>query len=194
MLRRIELHGILAEKFGKSFDFDVESTREACEALSYQVDGFRQFMMTAHESGLFFAVFYDDNEQSISADEVEMKTGAKVIRIVPKITGAGGDSGGLLQVVLGAALIGVAWFSGGLSIAAAESLMASGAAMAIGGAASLLMPRPTITPQDPDGNKPSYAFGGAVTTVAEGNPVPLAYGRRQVGGAVISMMIVNEDT
>ena len=58
----------------------------------------------------------------------------------------------------------------------------------------LLMPRPTITPQDPDGNKPSYAFGGAVTTVAEGNPVPLAYGRRQIGGAVISMMIVNEDS
>lgn len=186
MLRRIELHGILAEKFGKSFDFDVESTREACEALSYQVDGFRQFMMTAHESGLFFAVFYDDNEQSISADEVEMKTGAKVIRIVPKITGAGGDAMGWIQVIAGAALIG---FSGGN-----PAMIAAGAGMLLGGAAALLMPRPTITPQDPDGNKPSYAFGGAVTTVAEGNPVPLAYGRRQVGGAVISMMIVNEDT
>lgn len=186
MLRRIELHGILADKFGKSFDFDVESTREACEALSYQVDGFRQFMMTAHESGLFFAVFYDDNEQSISADEVEMKTGAKVIRIVPKITGAGGDAMGWIQVIAGAALIG---FSGGN-----PAMIAAGAGMLLGGAAALLMPRPTITPQDPDGNKPSYAFGGAVTTVAEGNPVPLAYGRRQVGGAVISMMIVNEDT
>lgn len=186
MLRRIELHGILAEKFGKSFDFDVESTREACEALSYQVDGFRQFMMTAHESGLFFAVFYDDNEQSISTDEVEMKTGAKVIRIVPKITGAGGDAMGWIQVIAGAALIG---FSGGN-----PAMIAAGAGMLLGGAAALLMPRPTITPQDPDGNKPSYAFGGAVTTVAEGNPVPLAYGRRQVGGAVISMMIVNEDT
>ena len=186
MLRRIELHGILAEKFGKSFDFDVESTREACEALSYQVDGFRQFMMTAHESGLFFAVFYDDNEQSISADEVEMKTGAKVIRIVPKITGAGGDAMGWIQVIAGVALIG---FSGGN-----PAMIAAGAGMLLGGAATLLMPRPTITPQDPDGNKPSYAFGGAITTVAEGNPVPLAYGRRQVGGAVISMMIVNEDT
>ena len=186
MLRRIELHGILADKFGKSFDFDVESTREACEALSYQVDGFRQFMMTAHESGLFFAVFYDDNEQSISADEVEMKTGAKVIRIVPKITGAGGDAMGWIQVIAGVALIG---FSGGN-----PAMIAAGAGMLLGGAATLLMPRPTITPQDPDGNKPSYAFGGAITTVAEGNPVPLAYGRRQVGGAVISMMIVNEDT
>ena len=186
MLRRIELHGILADKFGKSFDFDVESTREACEALSYQVDGFRQFMMTAHESGLFFAVFYDDNEQSISADEVEMKTGAKIIRIVPKITGAGGDAMGWIQVIAGVALIG---FSGGN-----PAMIAAGAGMLLGGAATLLMPRPTITPQDPDGNKPSYAFGGAVTTVAEGNPVAVGYGRCHWGGAVISMMIVNEDT
>ena len=186
MLRRIELHGILAEKFGKSFEFDVASPREACEALSYQVDGFRRFMMTAHESGLFFAVFNDDN--NIGADEVEMKTGAKVIRIVPKITGAGGDAMGWIQVIAGAALVGAGFFLG------QPSLIAAGGGMLLGGAATLLMPRPTITPQDPDGNKPSYAFGGAVTTVAEGNPVAVGYGRCHWGGAVISMMIVNEDT
>lgn len=187
MLRRIELHGILAEKFGKSFEFDVASPREACEALSYQVDGFRKFMMTAHESGLFFAVFNDDN--NIGADEVEMKTGAKVIRIVPKITGAGGDAMGWIQVIAGAALVGVGFLVPGM-----QPLIGAGAGLMLGGAASLLMPRPTITPQDPDGNKPSYAFGGPVTTVAEGNPVAVGYGRFHWGGAVISMMIVNEDT
>jgi len=186
MLRRIELHGILAEKFGKSFEFDVASPREACEALSYQVDGFRRFMMTAHESGLFFAVFNDDN--NIGTNEVEMKTGAKVIRIVPKITGAGGDAMGWIQVIAGAALVGAGFFLG------QPSLIAAGGGMLLGGAAALLMPRPTITPQDPDGNKPSYAFGGPVTTVAEGNPVAVGYGRYHWGGAVISMMIVNEDT
>lgn len=186
MLRRIELHGILAEKFGKSFEFDVASPREACEALSYQVDGFRRFMMTAHESGLFFAVFNDDN--NIGADEVEMKTGAKVIRIVPKITGAGGDAMGWIQVIAGAALVGAGFFLG------QPALVAAGGGMLLGGAAALLMPRPTITPQDPDGNKPSYAFGGPVTTVAEGNPVAVGFGRYHWGGAVISMMIVNEDT
>ncbi len=187
MLRRIELHGILAEKFGKSFEFDVESPREACEALSYQVDGFKRFMMTAHESGLFFAVFNDDN--NIGANEVDMKTGAAVIRIVPKITGAGGDAMGWVQVIAGAALIGVGAFMG-----FNPALMSAGAGLMLGGAASLLMPRPTITPQDPDGNKPSYAFGGPVTTIAEGNPVAVGYGRCHWGGAVISMMIVNEDT
>ena len=184
MLRKIELHGVLGEKFGKSFEFDVESPREACEALSYQVDGFRKFMLNAESTGLFFAVFNDDI--NISKDEVEMKTGASVIHIVPKIVGAGGDTMGWVQVIAGAVLIG---FSNGN-----PAMIAAGAGMMMGWAASLLMPRPNITPQDPEGNKPSYAFGGAVTTVAEGNPVPILYGRRHIGGAVISMMIVNEDT
>lgn len=184
MLRNIELHGVLGDKFGKHFQFDVESVKEACEALSYQVEGFRKFMLTSKQHGMDFAVFLDD--VNIGEEEIGMKSGAKVIRIVPKIRGAGGDAMGWIQVIAGAALIG---FSGGN-----PAMIAAGAGMLAGGAASLLMPRPTITPQDPDGNKPSYAFGGAVTTVAEGNPVPLLYGRRQVGGAVISMMVVNEDT
>lgn len=184
MLRRIELHGILGEKFGKTFEFDVKSPQEACIALSYQVEGFKKFMLEAESRGLFFAVFNDD--ANIGENEIDMKTSAKVIRIVPKITGAGGDALGWIQVIAGTALIG---FSGGN-----PAMIAAGAGMLVGGAASLLMPRPNITPQDPDGNKPSYAFGGAVTTVAEGNPVPLPYGRRHIGGAVISMMVVNEDT
>lgn len=66
--------------------------------------------------------------------------------------------------------------------------------MMLGGAASLLMPTPTIEPQDEAGNKASYAFGGAITTVAQGNPVPIALGRRLNGGFIISISIVNEDT
>lgn len=186
MLRTIELHGVLADKFGKSFELDVASPKEACEALSYQVDGFKKFMMTAHESGLFFAVFNDDS--NIGENEVEMKTGAKVIRIVPKITGAGGDTLGWVQVIAGAALVGAGFFLG------QPALVAAGSGMMLGGAASLLMPRPSIEPQDPDGNKPSYAFGGAVTTVAEGNCVAVGYGRYIWGGSVISMLVVNEDT
>ncbi|WP_313206127.1 tail assembly protein [Psychrobacter faecalis] len=184
MLRKIELHGVLGEKFGKFYEFEIDSVREACDALSYQVEGFRKFMLNAKNLGMDFAVFLDD--VNIAENEIEMNTGAKVIRIVPKIRGAGGDALGWVQVIAGAALIG---FSGGN-----PAMIGAGLGMLAGGATSLLMPRPTITPQDPDGNKPSYAFGGAVTTVAEGNPVPLLYGRRQVGGAVISMMIVNEDT
>ena len=191
MLRQIELHGVLADKFGKSFMLAVSTPREACEALGYQIPGFKQFMMTAHQSGLFFAVFNDDS--NIGEHELEMQTGASVIRIVPQIVGSGGDSMGWLQVVAGAALIGVGLFVPGAA-AFAPALIGAGSGMLIGGVASLLMPVPNLETQDPDGNKPSYAFGSAVTTVAQGNPVPVLYGRRYVGGFVISAMMVSEDT
>ena len=191
MLRQIELHGVLADKFGKSFMLAVSTPREACEALGYQIPGFKQFMMTAHQSGLFFAVFNDDS--NIGEHELEMQTGASVIRIVPQIVGSGGDTMGWLQVVAGAALIGVGLFVPGAA-AFAPALIGAGSGMLIGGVASLLMPVPNLDTQDPDGNKPSYAFGSAVTTVAQGNPVPVLYGHRYVGGFVISAMMVSEDT
>ena len=100
---------------------------------------------------------------------------------------------GWLQVVAGAALIGVGLFVPGAA-AFAPALIGAGSGMLIGGVASLLMPVPNLDTQDPDGNKPSYAFGSAVTTVAQGNPVPVLYGRRYVGGFVISAMMVSEDT
>lgn len=187
MLRQIELHGVLADKFGKSFTLDVATPREACEALSYQIQGFKKFMMTAHQSGLFFAVFNDDS--NIGEHELDMQTGASVIRIVPQIVGAGGNTMGWLQVVAGAALIGVGLFVPGM-----QPLIGAGVGLMAGGVASLLMPVPNLDTQDPDGNKPSYAFGSAVTTVAQGNPVPVLYGRRYVGGFVISAMMVSEDT
>lgn len=190
MLRKIELHGVLGEKFGKSFELDVESPREACTALSYQVKGFKQFMMTAHESGLFFAVFNDD--ENIGTKEIDNSTNAAVIRIVPEIVGAGGNVGGWLQVIAGAALVGLS-FVPGLQ-AMAPALIGAGTGLMLGGAASLLMPTPNIEPQDEAGNKANYAFGGAVTTVAQGNPVPILFGRRVIGGFIISATIVNEDT
>ena len=191
MLRRIELHGVLADKFGSSFELDVASPREACTALSYQIKGFKQFMTTAHESGLFFAVFNDDEQ--IGGDEIANNTGAAVIRIVPEIVGAGGGGlGGILQVVAGAALVGLS-FVPGLQ-AFAPALIGAGVGLMLGGAASLLMPTPNMEPQDEAGNKASYAFGGAVTTVAQGNPVPILLGSREIGGFIISIMIVNEDT
>jgi predicted phage tail protein len=187
MLRRIELSGILAEKFGKSFELDVMSPREACEALSYQVKGFKQFMANAHKDGLFFAVFNDDD--NIGGEQIEHNTGAEVIRIVPEIVGAGGKIGGWLQVIAGAALVGLSFTPFGAGWA-----MGAGVGLLIGGAASLLMPTPNIEPQDEAGNKASYAFGGAVTTTAQGNVQPLLLGRRHIGGHIISLQIVNEDT
>ena len=176
MLKTIKLYGVLGKKFGKEFHLAVESTREAVKALSVQVPGFEQFMLTAHEQGLAFAVFQDD--ENISEDQIDFETGAKVIKIVPKVIGAGGN--GILQTILGAVMIVVG------VITQQYWAVGMGVGMMVGGIAQMMMPKMDEGDQNQDGNRASKGFGGAVTTIAQGNPVPILYGQREVGGFIIN--------
>jgi predicted phage tail protein len=65
--------------------------------------------------------------------------------------------------------------------------------MIIGGVIQLLTPVPKGSAANTAANAPSYVFNGAVNTQAQGNPVPLLYGRMIVGSAVISAGISAED-
>ena len=191
MLKTIKLYGVLAKKFGKQFKFDVANTREAMRALSTQVPGFEKFMLHAHENGLTFAVWQD--KENIDEKQLDLNTDASVIKVVPKIIGAGGNSG-LLSTILGAVLIVGGIFTGGLSSALGVALIGAGVGMAIGGIAQMLMPKVDSTQnQNEDGNKANKGFGGAVTTIAQGNPVPILYGQREVGGFIASAGQYPED-
>lgn len=184
MLKTIKLYGVLGKKFGKEFHLAVESTREAVKALSIQVPGFEQFMLTAHEQGLAFAVFQDD--ENISEDQIDFETGAKVIKIVPKVIGAGGN--GVLQTILGAVMVVVGvvmlYIPGAQPFAA--SVIGAGIGMMVGGIAQMMMPKMDEGDQNQDGNRANKGFGGAVTTIAQGNPVPILYGQREVGGFIVN--------
>ena len=176
MLKTIKLYGVLGKKFGKEFHLAVESTREAVKALSVQVPGFEQFMLTAHEQGLAFAVFQDD--ENISEDQIDFETGAKVIKIVPKVIGAGGN--GVLQTILGAVMIVVG------VITQQYWAVGMGIGMMVGGIAQMMVPKMDEGDQNQDGNRANKGFGGAVTTIAQGNPVPILYGQREVGGFIVN--------
>ncbi|OOR90235.1 phage tail protein [Moraxella caviae] len=204
-MKTIVLHGAL-KKFGKYFKLDVASAYEATHALACQMPAFREFMLQSKKKGLGFAVFVGNSDKTakslkrmgknIGEDELKDITNASTIHIVPQIIGAGGN-GGFMQILTGAALIGAAFFTGGASMAAwgamSTSLFSMGVGMMIGGLTSLLMPTPKLDSQDQDGNKANYGFGGAVTTVAQGNPVPILYGERDVGGFICSAGIYTED-
>ncbi|HAV5588646.1 TPA: tail assembly protein [Acinetobacter baumannii] len=206
MLKTIKLYGVLAEKFGKQFQLDVVNTREAMRALSVQVPGFESFMLRAHESGLKFAVFlnnknakykknqisiYDaDSKQqitgdNISEDQLDMSTQADTIHIVPRVVGAGGN--GIFQTILGAVMVVVGSYTG------QYWAVGMGVGMMIGGVSQMLMPKIDNTEQNQDGNRANKGFGGAVTTVAQGNPVPILYGQREIGGFIISAGQYPED-
>lgn len=189
MLKKIRLYGILAKKFGKEFRLDVENTREAMRALCVQVPGFEHFMLHAHEQGLEFAVFQD--KQNISETELDMSTSAKVIKVVPKVKGAGG----VVQTIIGAVLVvvGAVMVFTGVGAPIGMALIGAGVGMMVGGIAMMLMPKIENQDQNQDGNKANKGFGGAVTTVAQGNPVPVLYGQREVGGFIASAGQYPED-
>ncbi|WP_432481682.1 tail assembly protein [Moraxella sp. ZY200743] len=183
-MKTIELHGILAKKFGRFFKLDVKSAKEACHAIACQIPAFKAFMMRAEQDGIRFAVFNGKkkNERTnIGENQLNDTTTANHIHIVPKVMGSGGKAMGWLQVVAGAALVAV-----GVLVPGAQALIGAGVGLMIGGVASLLMPTPKLDPANEDGNKPNNGFGGAVTTVAQGNPVPILYGEREVGGFIVS--------
>ncbi|CAM3798265.1 Phage-related protein, tail component [Pseudomonas synxantha] len=178
----ILLYGQLRQ-FGRSFRLSVRSPAEAIKALCVQIPGFERFISNAKSRGIEFAVFR--GKKALGEKEVAF-SGAGDIRIAPIITGS--KRGGLIQTIIGAVLIAVSFIPG------FQVLAAPGIALAAGGVIQMLSPQATglKTSAAPE-NTPGYAFGSAKNTTASGNPVPLCYGKRRVGGAIISAAIYAED-
>ena len=190
-MKTIHLHGILAKKFGKLFKLDVKSAREACHAIACQVPAFRRFLADGEQLGYRFAIFVGkkrNQRTNIGEQALDDYTDSDTIHIVPRVIGSGGKAFGWLQVIAGAVLVGVGVFVPGM-----QALIGADAGLIAGGIASLLMPTPKLDPANEDGNRPNNGFGGAVTTVAQGNPVPILYGERDVGGFIASAGIWAED-
>lgn len=188
-LKVIKLSGSLGRKFGVFHELAVSSYPEAIRALSSQIAGFKEFMTSRVGSQSKFAVFVDG--KNVGQYDSHNWNCAKEVRIIPIPTGS--KSGGLLNVVIGAVLIGSAFLTGGASIAAwgalASSLAMAGGAMILGGVTQMLSPQAggtKVANNQSTENRASYAFGGAVNTVAAGYPVPLPYGERKIGGAIFS--------
>ncbi|AZF05602.1 Phage tail assembly protein I [Pseudomonas sp. R5-89-07] len=165
----------------------VRSPAEAIKALCVQIPGFERFLSNAKSRGLEFAVFR--GKKNIGENELCYR-GSGEIRIVPVITGS--KRAGLLQTIVGAVMIVV----GVILIATpfGAPLIAAGIGLVAGGVIQMLSPQAggLKTSAAPE-NTPGYAFGSAKNTTASGNPVPLCYGKRRVGGAIISAAIYAED-
>ena len=191
MLKVVQLHGVLAKRFGQFFKLDVQTAREATHAIACQNAEFKRFMLESDKLGLKFAVFL--GRKNITENDIDNVTDTDVIHIVPRIVGSGGSTFNWLQVVAGAVLVGVGAFTFGATTATGAALIGAGIGMFVGGVAGLFMPTVDMSNQDPDGNKANKGFGSAVTTVSQGNPVPILYGEREIGGFYASGGIYAED-
>lgn len=199
-IRIVRLYGTLGARFGRVHRLVVNSAAEAVRALSVQLPGFERFFYEAKDRGVVFAVFH--GRRNIGKDELGYPPGRSEIRIAPVI--AGSKRAGMMQTVIGVALIAVATLAtAGVAGAGFAGIGAGGVwgtvgtlgiSLAIGGVAQMAAgtPKGLGTSERPD-NQPSYTFNGPVNTVGQGGPVPLAYGRMIVGSFVISSGIYSED-
>ncbi|WP_259275090.1 tail assembly protein [Rahnella variigena] len=192
----IELYGLLAKTFGKTHQRLVRTKAEAIHALCKTITNFERFLNTSKLRGLTYAVFV--GKRNIGFDDLGYPVTEEVIKIVPVTIGS--KRAGALQTILGAVLVvagvvvGVLAGWTGIGGAVAAGMIKVGAALAIGGVIQMLSPQTggLASKQDAD-NQASYAFGGVTNTAAQGYPVPLLYGKRRIGGAIISAGIYVED-
>lgn len=167
------------------------TTNEAIKALCCTIKDFERYLNKSKARGITYAVFR--GKENLSLDDLSYPITTETIRIVPVIIGS--KKAGLFQTIVGAALIAAAFASSFTPFAAASPfLYAMGASMALGGVIQLLSPQASgLASKQDSANQASYAFGGVTNTASQGYPVPLGYGRRRVGGAIISAGIYVED-
>ncbi len=187
MLRKIKLYGQLAKFIGsRVLEADVATAAEAVRMLAANFPGLEKHMADQHYRVTVGS--YD-----LTLDEIHDPAGQQDIMIVPVIAGAGAVG----RILLGAALIVGAFFTGGATIGlfglAAPVLVSSvlfkvGALLLLGGVAQLLSPVPTIPQGAGSDNDPrkTFNFSGIQQTSRQGVPVPCVYGLTLVGSVVIS--------
>lgn len=184
---KLQLLGVLGERFGASFTLDVSTPAEAMYALSKTKDGFESFL---RNNNFHFWV----DERNITLEETALTLDASntpTVLVALCVEGAGGN--GALAIIAGVALVIGGFFMPAAWGAAAKMFaIGFGAALMASGVGTMLMPKMGTVSGDEEGNRASYGFGGAVTTVAQGNVVPVAFGQCWRGGFVITYRITSE--
>ena len=210
MLRTVKVYGHLAEHCGQSV-FEA-LVRVPADAIKFLLCNFPELRSLMRDGYYKVAVGQHDLQLADSPEQLHYPLAdSDVVKVIPVVSGAG--SRGLGQVLLGAALIGTAVFSGGASLGLAgftsnaivgvssASFITTGTiaavagniglALALGGVAQMISPVPDL-PSDSFGGEPleNFAFQSIGNVDREGVPVPVVYGEMIVGSVVISTGLI----
>ena len=195
MLRKVKLYGDLAKFVGERvLEADVANAAQSIRFLLANWPELEKYMADRH-----YKVVVNDWE--LAKEELHYPTGQSDIQIIPVIGGAGGNTG---KIIAGVILIGLAFATGGASLAAgsggvslsyqatawggawmAQTAVAVGGYLTLSGVAGLLTPVPTI-PENEQDPRLSFSFSGIQNTSRAGVAVPVIYGETITGSVTIS--------
>jgi len=191
-MKVVKVYGALREQLGQGrFEFVADTPAQALKALLVNFPGLEKWLIDSEERGVGYRVMV--GKQTIHSDDMSGLLAPwseqEIFSVTPVLTGAG--SGGVGQVIAGVALVALTLIPGGLPIAGslATSIGLFGGALILGGVAQMISPTPRppgLVEQNEAARLESNSFSGIVNTTRQGVPVPIAYGRVFVGGAVIS--------
>ena len=202
MLRKIKLHGELAEFLGQDeFEAVVKTT---AEAVKFLITNFPK--LEAYMSNRYYQVLVGGNE--LEKEQIHDPVGKSEIHFVPVISGAGGST--FQRILLGGALIGAIFLFPGAGLfgtyglgktAAATGFTAAGIGTAIGtglsfigaglvlnGVSEILFPQPDFDEPEDD-PRISFNFSGVQNTSRAGTAHPIVYGEIVCGSVVISASV-----
>lgn len=207
-MKVVKVYGALRELLGQCrFELDVATPCQAIKALCANFPSLERYLIESGKDGVAYRVMV--GKQKATEEDVSpllLPFGEReVFSITPVITGAGGG-GGLSQILLGAALIGIslAFPGGGLfggtvfgflgGPAASAGILTTvgtaisyvGAALVLGGVAQMVSPTPKPQTFEEAQQLESFSFSGIVNTARQGVPVPIVLGRAYAGSVVIS--------
>lgn len=194
MVRTVQLHGALGERFGREFRLDVISPAEAIRALTSQVKGFRE----AIEPGLW-RVFRGAPERGRDhlPQELHVRLGdGDDLHIVP--VAAGAKEGGFGKVIAGALLVAVSFAVPGAGLFGANLVTGSmvaglGLSLALGGLGLVLAPTQRGRQRESAPRDTSTLFGDQENVATPGTPVPVVMGECEVGSVVVSAAVHVEE-
>lgn len=185
MLTTIKLYGHLAKRFGKVFEFDIDTAAESIRALSANLPGFKAHLLDHSEPG--YRVYID---KTVIMDEAELglaMTRPSVIKIVPVVQGAG-DGKAIGKIILGVVLVIVAAVLYVFQLyPLAYAVGMSGITMLAGGISELVSSIPKT--DDRAKQAKNYGFANSVDTIEQGLRVPIIYGQILADGLPVSVRL-----
>lgn len=186
-MMKIRLEGVAGKRFGYEHHLNVRNPNEAIRALCQLIPGFRSFLSSAHEFGIFFQILCRGKE--VGYEDLEF--GSSEMVLVPVITGSffRGLFANIGLILIGALLVALSFGAFGLTFGAATTLsggiqsamMTLGFGLIFTGVAGLFAPGVPTPESKTEGRPADEAISNAGTATApDGTPVPVVYGETLV--------------
>jgi predicted phage tail protein len=169
-MKKIILHGDLANKFGRIWNLNVSSFSECIRGIEANRPGFYNFIVNQARKGIHYC-FKSEDGRIVEKEELHMSAGVDKMHIYPLAYGGGGF------ISLGG--MAMSFGMGFLSNYIGGKIM------------DKLRPKQISDPDRLSTN--SYSFNGPENVITQGGAVPVGYGELLVGSNVISEAQINYD-